>query len=493
MISYDILFRLVSDLSLNEQFSTSEVINKTYNSTLNQLNKCVQSSSQSLNDLEKWRKLPSGKKCKYRFFLFLFTLCYALINKCIKFNVALENLCPRRIEDTKQKVKNLQPYGRTSTLDSTQLTNHSRWILNLSTDSLLELKTDYHKDRALSLKLINNDIEHELSNITQEQNTTNEHHSWKNDKDFQSSLSSDYISKSVNFTTCMNNIHPANVSDSGVSSSLQSPTISTNSDCNECSLETVPKESIRSLKISGATHRALYKFCARHSDELNLEIGDPICVHKVYDDQWSEGKNIRTGDCGIFPSSLATEVTYNEFINDGTQLQTNLFKDEHCLPSINFKRIKRERFLLEFLGSIEVNKPKDEKILNEVIDRFSVGVKLKNLDMVTLCKCVLEITDNGLRLMDESQSQFFNRNSPTIRNSNNRINRIDYFFSFLQIIYYGYQPKQQYNFFAFITRHPSDKRRYACHVFRTYENTREVEEAVKRAFYRFFQVIIPLK
>lgn len=47
--------------------------------------------------------------------------------------------------------------------------------------------------------------------------------------------------------------------------------------------------SFTHLELLEATHRALYKFIARHSDELELEIGDPIYVQKEAEDLWYEG------------------------------------------------------------------------------------------------------------------------------------------------------------------------------------------------------------
>lgn len=43
------------------------------------------------------------------------------------------------------------------------------------------------------------------------------------------------------------------------------------------------------LELLEATHRALHKFIARHSDELELDIGDPIYVQKEAEDLWCEG------------------------------------------------------------------------------------------------------------------------------------------------------------------------------------------------------------
>ena len=39
-----------------------------------------------------------------------------------------------------------------------------------------------------------------------------------------------------------------------------------------------------------ATHRGCHKFIPRHSDELFIEIGDPIYVEVEADDLWCEGE-----------------------------------------------------------------------------------------------------------------------------------------------------------------------------------------------------------
>ena len=44
------------------------------------------------------------------------------------------------------------------------------------------------------------------------------------------------------------------------------------------------------LELLDPTHRGLHKFVTRHHDEIDIEIGDPIYVHKEADDLWCEGK-----------------------------------------------------------------------------------------------------------------------------------------------------------------------------------------------------------
>ncbi len=38
-----------------------------------------------------------------------------------------------------------------------------------------------------------------------------------------------------------------------------------------------------------ATHRGLHRFATRHSDEIDIDIGDPIHVQSEADDSWCEG------------------------------------------------------------------------------------------------------------------------------------------------------------------------------------------------------------
>lgn len=56
------------------------------------------------------------------------------------------------------------------------------------------------------------------------------------------------------------------------------------------------------------THIVLYKFVARHDDEMNLETGDAVHVNKKCEDLWFEGINLRTGQSGIFPSRYVSDI-----------------------------------------------------------------------------------------------------------------------------------------------------------------------------------------
>lgn len=70
------------------------------------------------------------------------------------------------------------------------------------------------------------------------------------------------------------------------------------------------------LQPGGQKHRmvlmrptaALCRFIPRHSDELELDVDDPLYVEEEEDDYWYRGYNMRTGERGIFPAFYAHEV-----------------------------------------------------------------------------------------------------------------------------------------------------------------------------------------
>lgn len=56
------------------------------------------------------------------------------------------------------------------------------------------------------------------------------------------------------------------------------------------------------------THVAVYKFVPRHHGELSLNVGDAVCVRRVHEDLWCEGRNLQTGKSGIFPNRYVSDV-----------------------------------------------------------------------------------------------------------------------------------------------------------------------------------------
>ncbi|CAG2064513.1 unnamed protein product, partial [Timema podura] len=134
------------------------------------------------------------------------------------------------------------------------------------------------------------------------------------------------------------------------------------------------------LELLEATHRGLHKFVPRHHDEIEVEIGDPIYVQKEADDLWSEGVNLRSGRRGIFPSAYAVDTDYSDFD-----------------PSI--PQVKRERYLLGYLGSVETLCHKGTTVLCQAVRKI---VGTGRVPKHKPHSCILEVSDQGLRMLDRS-------------------------------------------------------------------------------------------
>ncbi|KAK6628554.1 JNK-interacting protein 1 [Polyplax serrata] len=204
------------------------------------------------------------------------------------------------------------------------------------------------------------------------------------------------------------------------------------------------------LELLDPTHRGLHKFAIRHRDEIEIEIGDPIYVHKEADDLWCEGVNLRTGRQGIFPSAYVVDVDYNDF-------------------DPNTPKVKRERFILGYLGSVETLCHKGNSVLCQAVK------KIKSKDY-TPHSCILEVSDTGLRMVDRKKPQ------------RKEVPCHDYFYSLKNVSFCAFHPRDQ-RYLGFITKHPH-RDRFACHVFIGNDSTRPVAEAVGRAFHRFYQKFI---
>ncbi|XP_023036822.1 JNK-interacting protein 1 isoform X2 [Drosophila willistoni] len=209
------------------------------------------------------------------------------------------------------------------------------------------------------------------------------------------------------------------------------------------------------LEMLEATHRGLHKFVPRHHDEIELEIGDAIYVQKEAEDLWCEGVNLRTGRQGIFPSAYAVDLDYNEFD-----------------PTVQL--VKKERYLLGYLGSVETLAHKGTGVVCQAVRKI-VGEYGSSPTGQT---CILEISDQGLRMVDRS----------TPNNKKEKKPCIDYFYSLKNVSFCAFHPRD-HRFIGFITKHPTVQR-FACHVFKGSESTRPVAEAVGRAFQRFYQKFI---
>lgn len=136
------------------------------------------------------------------------------------------------------------------------------------------------------------------------------------------------------------------------------------------------------IEMLEATHRGLHKFIPRHRDEVEIEIGDPLYVQKEADDLWCEGVNIRTGRQGIFPSAYAVDLDYNDF-------------------DPNSQKAKQERYLLNYLGSVETMAHKGTGVVCQAVRKI-VGEYGESPSGQT---CILEISDQGLRMVDRSPGQ----------------------------------------------------------------------------------------
>ncbi|KAL4717756.1 hypothetical protein ACJJTC_000905 [Scirpophaga incertulas] len=208
------------------------------------------------------------------------------------------------------------------------------------------------------------------------------------------------------------------------------------------------------LEMLEATHRGLHKFNPRHHDEIEVEIGDPIYVQKEADDLWCEGVNLRTGQQGIFPTAYAVDMDYSDFDPANT-------------------KIKRERYLLGYMGSVETLAHKGTGVVCQAVKKI-VG---ECSGQPTVQPCILEVSDQGLRMVDRSKTDR-PRTGPCI----------DYFYSLKNVSFCAFHPRD-HRYLGFITKHPT-LQRFACHVFRGQESTRPVAEAVGRAFQRFYQKFI---
>ncbi|GFG37553.1 hypothetical protein Cfor_11592 [Coptotermes formosanus] len=208
------------------------------------------------------------------------------------------------------------------------------------------------------------------------------------------------------------------------------------------------------LELLEATHRGLHKFVPRHHDEIEVEIGDPIYVQKEADDLWCEGVNLRSGRQGIFPSAYAVDMDYSDF--------------DPSTP-----KVKRERYLLGYLGSVETRCHKGNAVLCQAVKKIvgSSGVPKHKPH-----SCILEVSDQGLRMVD--------RRKPSPKD----VPCHDYFYSLKNVSFCAFHPRD-HRYLGFITKHPQ-LQRFACHVFMGTESTRPVAEAVGRAFKRFYTKFI---
>lgn len=91
------------------------------------------------------------------------------------------------------------------------------------------------------------------------------------------------------------------------------------------------------------------------------------------------GVNLRTGAQGAFPSAYAVDVEYTDF--------------DSATP-----KVKRERFLLGYMGSVETMWHKGNSVLCQAIRKITERPNCKPQS------CILEVSDQGLRMVDRAKS-----------------------------------------------------------------------------------------
>lgn len=210
------------------------------------------------------------------------------------------------------------------------------------------------------------------------------------------------------------------------------------------------------LEMLEATHRSLHKFIPRHQDEVELEIGDPVYVQKEADDLWCEGVNLRTGKQGVFPSAYAVDLEYNDF-------------DPETI------KMKRERYLLGYMGSVETLAHKGTGVVCQAVKKI-IG---NSGESPKAQSCILEISDQGLRMVERSRLQNSAGGASSSSSAAAVANKgpcIDYFYSLKNVSFCAFHPRD-HRYIGFITKHPTVQR-FACHVFKGSESTRPVAEAV---------------
>lgn len=209
-----------------------------------------------------------------------------------------------------------------------------------------------------------------------------------------------------------------------------------------------------------ATHRGLHKFTGRHSDEIDIDIGDPVYVQQEADDCWCDGINLRTQRRGIFPAAYVVDVDY-DFDPDG-------------------RRVNKERYALDFLGSVETMVNKGEQVICSAVER------MRKSPVTHPQPCFLEISDQGLHVMDKCKENDVRVSISvsfqlihTVGKHTRQMDRFpchDYFFALKNVTFCGFHPSEQH-YLGFITKHPTEER-FACHVFQGNGSTRHVAEAI---------------
>ncbi|XP_019733779.1 C-Jun-amino-terminal kinase-interacting protein 1-like isoform X1 [Hippocampus comes] len=199
------------------------------------------------------------------------------------------------------------------------------------------------------------------------------------------------------------------------------------------------------------SHRAVYRFVPRHSDELYLETDDPVLILNQSEDLWCQGYNMRTGATGIFPAFYAVRLTKNS--NKGQ-------KDGSI-----------EQFLVRFLGSVQVPIHKGSDVLCAAMRKVAYNRRLAGQPPSA---CVVEVSVRGVKISVQDQCH-----------SAHRGDQCFHFFHLKNISFCGCHPKHN-KYFGFISKHP-DQPRFACHVMMADTTLHPLAKSVGKAFHQYYK------
>lgn len=217
------------------------------------------------------------------------------------------------------------------------------------------------------------------------------------------------------------------------------------------------------------THVALYKFYARHKDELPFIDGDPIQVIKMFDDLWYEGINLATGKQGVFPCRYVADIMLRE-ISSGIEEPSD-----------------HRQFQMRFLGSVEVLDCKGDEVLCYAIAK--VVNQRSMLSTSNPPSCFLQVSTRGIRIcmIENDNNQDIDRKAKKGKTIEKyTINEeASHHFALKNVTFCGNHPKDR-RYFGFITKHP-DEYRFACHIFMSKYSTDEVAKVVGNCFETFYE------
>ena len=97
------------------------------------------------------------------------------------------------------------------------------------------------------------------------------------------------------------------------------------------------------------------------------------------------GANLRTGKIGIFPLAHVVDVEYNDF-------------DPAEANATGWPRDRKERYLLEYIGSVESHLYKGNAVLCQAVKKILGAAKAPKRHT-----CVIEISDKGIKMIDKSR------------------------------------------------------------------------------------------